>query len=67
MEFILIIAYTAWSYFVGSQLLTGKFWWLDEPIPLNRICKIILCLIVGYFVGGIYLIYLLIKLLWSIF
>lgn len=67
MEVVLVIAYLVWSYFVGHRLLTGRFYWLDEPRPVNMICKIVLCLIVGYFIGGLYLIYLLIRLLWSIF
>ena len=67
MEVVLVIAYLVWSYFVGHRLLTDRFLWLEEPHHVNKICKIALCLVIGYFIGGLYLIYLLIRLLWSIF
>lgn len=60
---LLILAYTAWAIYSGYRILTGRSEWLDRRAPANMIVKFILSVIVGYFVGAFYLIYLILKLM----
>lgn len=60
---VVILAYTAWAIYSGYKLLSGRSEWLDRRAPLNMIVKIVLSVIVGYFVAAFYLIYLILKML----
>lgn len=62
MPAILIILYSVWAVYSGFRVLSGRSEWLDRSAPLCLICKIILSLIVGYFIGVFFLIYLILKL-----
>lgn len=59
---IVIIAYSIWGVYCGNRLLTGRIQWLDEPNAVNRICKFVLSLIVGFFYAAIYLVLLIFRL-----
>lgn len=58
---IVILAYTAWAIYTGYKFLSGRSEWLDRKAPLNMIVKIILSIVVGYFVAAFYLIYLILR------
>lgn len=60
---VVILAYTVWAIYSGYKLLSGRSEWLDRRAPLNMIVKIVLSVIVGYFVAAFYLIYLILKML----
>ena len=63
MEAVLILAYTAWAIYSGYKVLSGRSEWLDRRAPLNRIVKIVLSVVVGYFIAAFYLFYLIFKFL----
>ena len=65
METVLILAYTVWAIYSGFKFLSGKSEWLDKTEPLNLIVKIVLSVIVGYVIAAFYLIYLIVKVLFS--
>ena len=60
---VIILAYTAWAIYSGYKFLSGRSEWLDKRAPPNIIVKIILSIIVGYFIAAFYLIYLIFKFL----
>lgn len=55
---ILIIAYTAWAFFSGYRMVSGRIEWLDRKQPLNIFVKLVVSVIVGYIFGAFYLVYL---------
>ena len=63
VETLLIFAYTAWAIYSGYKVLTGRSEWLDRKAPLNMAVKIVLSVGAGYVIGGLYLIYLILKFL----
>lgn len=60
---IIAIAYTVWAVYSGYKVLSGRNEWLDRRAPVNMIVKILLSLVVGYFIAAFYLIYLILKFL----
>lgn len=58
---IVIVLYTAWAFYSGFKFLSQRSEWLDRRKPLNVICKLALSVLVGYVIGGFYLIYLILK------
>lgn len=58
MESILVLAYTAWAFYSGFRFVSGRSWWLEQRAPVNMVCKCLLSMIIGYFIGAFYLIYL---------
>lgn len=60
---IIVLAYTAWAIYSGFKVLSGRSEWLDRKAPLNMIIKIVLSIVIGYFIAAFYLIYLIFKLL----
>ena len=60
---IIVIAYTAWAFYSGYQIISGRNEWLDWKAPANIAGKVVLSLVVGYFVAAFYLIYLILKFL----
>lgn len=60
---IVLLAYTVWAIYSGYKVLSGRSEWLDRRAPLNMIVKIILSVVVGYFVAAFYLVYLILKVL----
>lgn len=63
MERLLIFAYTAWAFYSGYKVITGRSEWLDRRAPFNIAVKIILSIGAGYIIGAFYLIYLILKFL----
>lgn len=63
---IVIIIYSIWAFVSGFKLLSGRSEWLDRKSPASMITKIILSLIVGYFIAGFYLIYLIFKFIFAL-
>ena len=63
MVAFLIIAYSLWAVFSGFRVLSGKVEWLDRMEPVNLIVKIVLSIALGYVIGGFYLVYLVLKLI----
>lgn len=49
------IAYTIWAIHAGNRVLTGHSEWLDRDATPNKICKFILALIIGSFIGSFYM------------
>ena len=62
MVAFLIIAYSLWAVYSGFRVLSGKIEWLDRMEPVNLIVKIVLSIVLGYLIGGFYLVYLALKL-----
>ena len=60
---IIILAYTAWAVYSGYQFVSGRNEWLDRRAPINIAVKVVLSLVVGYFIAAFYLIYLILKFL----
>lgn len=60
---IIIVAYSAWAIYSGYKFLTGRSPWLDQKAPKNQIVKVLLSIIVGYFIGAFYLIIVLFKII----
>ena len=60
---VVILAYTAWAIYSGYKVLTGRSEWLDRTAPLNMAVKIVWSIGVGYVIGGLYLIYVILKFL----
>ena len=58
---IIIIAYSAWAIYSGYKFLTGRSPWLDQKALKNRIVKVLLSIVVGYFIGAFYLIIVIFK------
>ena len=58
---IIIIAYSAWAIYSGYKFLTGRSPWLDQKALKNRIVKVLLSIVVGYFIGAFYLISVIFK------
>ena len=58
---IIEIIYLIFAVFSGYKFLTGKSEWLDRDGAVNKITKILLSLIVGFFIAGFYLFYLIFK------
>jgi len=56
-----MLAYLGWAIMVGYRLMSYRSAWLDDRGLPNRIVKFILCFIVGSFVGGFYLFWLIFK------
>ncbi len=63
---IIILIYTAWAIYSGYKILSGRSEWLDRHTPLNIMIKIILSIIVGYFIAAFYLIYLIFKFVFAL-
>jgi len=63
---ILIIAYSAWAIYSGYKVVSGRSEWLDRKSPVNMIVKALLCVVVGYVIGGFYLIFLVLKFIFGI-
>ena len=45
----------------GYKFLTGRSPWLDQKALKNRIVKVLLSIVVGYFIGAFYLIIVIFK------
>lgn len=60
---IIVIAYTAWAVYSGYKVISGRNEWLDRRAPANIAVKVVLSLVVGYFIAAFYLIYLILKFL----
>lgn len=58
---IIIIAYSAWAIYSGYKFLTGRSSWLDQKALKNRIVKVLLSIVVGYFIGAFYLVIVIFK------
>ena len=67
MGTVLILVYMALAIYSGFNFLSGRSEWLDRQAPLNIVCKIIMGVVVGYFIAAFYLIYLIFKLLRFVF
>lgn len=63
METLIVLAYTAWAFYSGYKILSGRSEWLDRRAPLNIACKLALSVVLGYFIAAFYLIYLILKFL----
>ena len=62
---VLLIFYSIWAFYVGLKLVSNRFEWLERDAPVNIIFKILLSVVVGYFVAGFYLCYAILKLLFA--
>lgn len=60
---ILLILYSVWAVYSGYRFLSGRSMWLDDRRPINMICKWVLSLVVGYFIGVFFFIILILKLI----
>lgn len=58
---IIVIAYTVWAVYSGYKVISGRNEWLDRKAPINIAVKVVLSLVVGYFIAAFYLIYLILK------
>lgn len=58
---IILLIYTAWAFYSGYKFMTGRSEWLDEKKVPNVICKIIASVLVGYVIGAVNLVMLLLK------
>ena len=58
---IILLIYTAWAFYSGYKFMTGRSEWLDEKKVHNVICKIIASVLVGYVIGAVNLVMLLLK------
>ena len=63
MWMIIFLVYTGWAIYSGYNFLSGRSEWLDNSAILNRIVKIVLSIVLGYFIGAFYFIYLILKFL----
>ena len=63
MELLFFLIYTVLALYVGYRCLSGRFVWLDGQAPVNRITKIVLSLMLGYIIAGVYLFYWIWKLI----
>ena len=58
---VIILVYSIFAVLAGYKFLTGKSEWLDRNEVASKITKILLSLILGYFIAGFYLFYLVFK------
>lgn len=58
MGTILSLIYIVWAFYAGFRFVSGRSWWLEQRAPINMICKCLLSLVIGYFIGAFYFIYL---------
>ena len=58
---MIVIAYTTWAFYSGYQVISGRNEWLDRRAPANIAAKVVLSLVIGYFIAAFYLIYLFLK------
>lgn len=63
MEALLLILYTVWAVYSGFKVLTGRNEWLDRKTPASMAVKIAGSFLIGYVIGGFYLIYLILVFL----
>lgn len=59
---LIFILYSAWALFSGYKVINGRFNWLEQKEPANRVCKALAVLGAGYVVGAFYIVWLVIKL-----
>lgn len=62
MEMLVFVLYSAWAVYSGNKMISGRVEWLEESGALNKICKAVVSLLVGYVVGVFYLVWWVIKL-----
>ena len=57
-EAILLIIYCAWAVYAGLKFIKKKGWFAEAEKGLNElyIRKIIVAFIIGYIIGGFYLV-----------
>lgn len=63
---LLIVVYSIWAIYTGFAIVSGRSVWLDSPTAVSIIVKIILSIIVGYFIAGFYLMYLIFRIVLAI-
>ena len=61
MNFLIFIIYSGWAVYSGYKIINGRYEWLERPEPINRVCKGLVILGVGYVIGAFYFCWLLIK------
>ena len=49
------------AIYSGYKFLTGRSPWLDQKALKNRIVKVLLSIVVGYFIGAFYLVIVIFK------
>lgn len=63
IELVVTVVYCLWALHVGQMILSYRSEWLDRPALLNRIVKYTLCFIIGGFLAGFYLFWLIFKIM----
>ena len=53
--FVVFFGYMIWGIYCGYRFLSGRSKWLDEQRPINRVVKFILSLMLGTFLGAVYI------------
>ena len=47
---LILLVYTLWAFYSGYKFWSGRSAWLDKRAPLSIACKLVLSVIVGYFI-----------------
>ena len=62
---IVALVYTVIAIYAGFRFVDGRIAWLEVNAPLNKIVKLGVSILAGYVIGAFYLIYLIIRFVFS--